>query len=141
MKAEEIMMPLFGTNQQISLADYVTLTPKEYKTLTGKKLSLKEKISLKLSQRQLKKVINKDGTVNAQKLQKYYDDEQCSRPAWFLIGFFLGAIGLLIAAFTNRDKRRDRVKWALIGWGTHFCRYISYLPDYCVKQWRRCLLK
>src|SRR5689334_3768898 len=78
LKAEDMMMPLPGTNQQISLADFVKLTPKEYKTLTGTKLSLKEKISLKLTQRQLKKTINKDGTVNAEKFKKYYDDEQCS---------------------------------------------------------------
>ncbi|MEP6513214.1 MAG: hypothetical protein ABJA79_05065 [Parafilimonas sp.] len=36
LRADEIMVPLFGTEQKISLAEYVKLNPKEYKTLTGK---------------------------------------------------------------------------------------------------------
>src|SRR4051812_23717662 len=87
--AEDVMIPLFVTDKKISLAQYVTLTPKEYKTLTGKKLNLKEKISFKIMQRHLRKSMEKDGTVNMEKFQKLANDDTSFHFGWFALGFFL----------------------------------------------------
>lgn len=75
-------------------------------------------------QRHLKKSINKDGTVNTEKFKNYYDDDTSFHFGWFALGFFLGALGLLIAAFTNDEKKRGRIKWVLIGWGSFVVIYI-----------------
>jgi hypothetical protein len=42
--AKSIKVVLPWSNQTISLAELATLTPKQYKALTGKKLTLAEKI-------------------------------------------------------------------------------------------------
>jgi len=49
-KAEQIFIPLSGTGVQTSLAKFIKLTPREYKKITGKKLSLKEILALKIVQ-------------------------------------------------------------------------------------------
>jgi len=107
--AKNIMVALPWSNQTISLAELATLTPKQYKALTGKKLTLAEKIQLKISQRQARKLIEKDGTVNAEKWKKkfgFFD-----RWSWHWGGFALGflfLIGPIICLFINDDYKWDR---------------------------------
>ena len=48
--ADKVMVPLFNTGKTISLYKFMTLKPKEYKELTGSKMSFKERIVLKLFQ-------------------------------------------------------------------------------------------
>ena len=115
-KAEDVMVPLFGTEQKISLAQFVKLSPADYQSIAGQKLNLKEKLSLKILQHHLKKAINKDGTVNMEKFQKMAGDTSFHL-GWFALGFFLGLIGLIIALVINDDKRRGRIKWTAIGLG------------------------
>lgn len=79
--AKSIQVALPRSNKTISLAELATLTPKQYKALTGKKLTLAEKIQLKISQRQARKLIEKDGTVNAEKWKKkfgFFDRWSCT---------------------------------------------------------------
>ncbi len=107
--AKSIKVVLPWSNQTISLAELATLTPKQYKALTGKKLTLAEKIQLKLSQRQARKLIEKDGTVNAEKWKKkfgFFD-----RWSWHWGGFALGflvLLGPIICLFINDDYKWDR---------------------------------
>jgi hypothetical protein len=107
--AKSIKVVLPWSNQTISLAELATLTPKQYKALTGKKLTLAEKIQLKISQRQARKLIEKDGTVNAEKWKKkfgFFD-----RWSWHWGGFALGflfLIGPIICLFINDDYKWDR---------------------------------
>jgi hypothetical protein len=116
-RAEDMMVPLFGSDQKISLSRYLKLTAAEYKTLTGKKLKFKEKISLKIFQYQLKKTINKDGTVNIEKFTKQEDNIKKFNIGWFALGFFLGLIGVIIVLFIKDEKRKARIQWTLVGWG------------------------
>ena len=107
--AKNIQVALPWSNKTISLAELATLTPKQYKVLTGKKLTLAEKIQLKISQRQARKLIEKDGTVNAEKWKKkfgFFD-----RWSWHWGGFALGflvLIGPIICLFINDDYKWDR---------------------------------
>jgi hypothetical protein len=116
--ATEIMVPIGKTGKTISLADLATISPKNFSALTGKKLNLSEKIGFKLSQRQIKKCINGDGTVNAKLLAKFNKKAEGGgfHLGGFALGFFLGLIGVLIAyvAF-NDDLKSQRVKWAWLG--------------------------
>lgn len=107
--AKKVMLLLPGTSQAISLADFTSLTPGQYKALTGKKLSLKEKIGLKIIQRQVGKTIQRDGTVNTEKLKKkfgFFD-----RWSWHWGGAALGllvVLGPIIALFFRDDYKWDR---------------------------------
>lgn len=107
--AKSIKVALPWSDKTISLAELATLTPKQYKVLTGKKLTLAEKIQLKISQRQARKLIEKDGTVNAEKWKKkfgFFD-----RWSWHWGGFALGflfLIGPIICLFINDDYKWDR---------------------------------
>ena len=94
-KATEIFLPLAGTNKFISLMDLTTISVKEYQSLTGKKLKLTEKIALKITQKKLKKVINKDQTINKEKLAQYKAPIQNKNLRLALI-FLGGAIAFAI---------------------------------------------
>lgn len=45
---------------QLSLEQLLTLTPKKYKELTGKKLGFKKAVQLKIAQKKLKKLLKED---------------------------------------------------------------------------------
>jgi hypothetical protein len=111
--AAELQIPLYGSDKTISLADFLKLTPKGYTKLTGKKLNMKDKLGLSLTKRQMKKCVNKDGTVNLEKLKKL--DTEGFNIGGFALGFFLSIIGVLIAYLISKGEQPDLVKWAWIG--------------------------
>ena len=113
--AESIMIPLLKSGYTVSLAKFIKLTPAEYKEITGQKLKLDGKISLKILQGYMKKAVHKDGTVNMEKFKKMASDGDGFHLGWFALGFFLGIIGLIIALVINDEKRHGRIKWTLIG--------------------------
>ena len=45
----------------------------------------------------------------------------------FALGFFIGLIGVLIAYIIEDDYKRNRVKWAWIGWGVFVVFYVALL--------------
>jgi hypothetical protein len=114
-KAYDVFFTLPGTSISLSLADYTKLKPSDFRVLTGKKLTLKETISFKITQRQINKTIKKDGTVDLLAFHK-----KSSKPfKWHWGGFFLGLllpiVGLLLAALIKDDKKKDRANSAAIG--------------------------
>jgi hypothetical protein len=113
--ADKLMLPLFNSGKMISLADFMKLKNAEYKKITGTRMSLKERITLKIFQHHFKNSINSDGTVNVPNYKEDVDDMHTFRFDWFALGFFLGLFGLLIALVINDDKRRARIKWVGIG--------------------------
>src|SRR5690242_3262613 len=48
----------------MSVQDFLALTPKKYKELTGQKLSLTQKIALKLTQKKMKRAIKNNEKVD-----------------------------------------------------------------------------
>jgi hypothetical protein len=124
--AATVMVPLFNSGKTISLAKFMTLKPSEYKELTGKKMSFKERISLKLFQHRFKDDINADGTVNVKKLTD--DEKDSGNPVgWFFLGFFFSVAGLVIALVIKDGHRHDRIKWALYGLGIGTALLILFL--------------
>ena len=115
--ASELMMPLFNTGKFISIEEFVKLTPESYKLITGKKMSFKEKIGLKFGKRSLKKMINKDGTVNMEKMQKMKRGGFFGSWQWhwggFALGFFLSFLGPIVALFFKDEYKWDRFWTAL----------------------------
>jgi hypothetical protein len=119
VKASEIFIPIGNTGQKISLLDLSRMSIKDVQQFTGKKMKLADRMMFKAAQRQLKKNINPDGTLDknriAKNLKKASDGTTGFHIGGFALGFLLGLIGVLIAYLINDDKKSNRVKWAWIG--------------------------
>ena len=114
-QADQVFITLTGTSISMNLIDYIQLKPLDFKTLTGHKLTFKETIALKITQKRIKKTIRKDGTVDVLAF-----DKQAKEPfKWHWGGFFLGLLlpilGMVIAAFIKDDQRKNRTTSACIG--------------------------
>jgi hypothetical protein len=115
--ASQVIIPI-SPSASVSLADFVTLTPGKFRELTGKKLSLIGKLSLKITQKKFRRDINKDGTIDHDKLGKYKDDGRFRlHGGGFALGLFLLWFGVMISVFFNDRHRKSRIISALIGWG------------------------
>ena len=95
----------------MSVQDFLALTPKKYKELTGEKLSFTQKIALKMAQKKVRKAIknneNVDSTVMANAL-----DTSDFNIGGFVLGLLLSVIGVLIAYLIGDTSV---IKWAWIG--------------------------
>jgi hypothetical protein len=119
-KASDILVPIGSSGYKISLQDLSQISVKDFETLSGQHFKLTDKIGFKLAQRELRKSINNDGSLNSKKLNKFLkkaDGETGFHVGGFALGFLLGLIGVLIAYLINDDKKSNRVKWAWIGLG------------------------
>jgi hypothetical protein len=110
----ELMIPMFNSGKLISIDDYIKLTPKTYKLMTGQKLSFKQKLELYAGKKALKKMITKEGTLDIQKMKRY---GLFGKFEWhwggFALGLFLSILGPIVALFFNDDYKWDRFWTAL----------------------------
>jgi hypothetical protein len=95
----------------MTVKQFLALTPKEYQKLTGKKLSLPQKVSLKLAQAKVKKMSKQNKQVELYKFQEGVDTSDFSIGG-FVLGILLGPIGVLIAYLIGD---RSVIKWSWIG--------------------------
>ena len=105
-----------GTNSNLTIDQFLKLKPSDIERLTGKKLSLKEVFTLKLTQAKIKTSIRKNRIIS--KLTFY---DKGKKPfKWHWGGFFLGlllpfGIGIIISALNKNERKPDRVTSAAIG--------------------------
>ena len=118
VKASEVYIPIGNTGQSISLLDLSRMSVKDVQNFTGKKMTFADRMMFKAAQRQLKKSISPDGTINNKRLAKMAKKADVTSGfhiGGFALGFFLFLIGVLIAYLINDDLKSTRVKWAWIG--------------------------
>jgi hypothetical protein len=118
VKASEVFIPIGNTGQKISLLDLSRMSVKDVQNFTGKKMTFGDRMMFKAAQRQLKKSISPDGTINNNRLAKMAKKADVTSGfhiGGFALGFFLFLIGVLIAYLINDDLKSTRVKWAWIG--------------------------
>lgn len=97
---------------QLDARSFVALTPAKVAEMTGRKMTLNQKINLKLAQRQVKKDIKKGRDVNMTQMAQRAGDGSFNWGAAAL-GFFLGLIGVLIVylAFKNDKEAARKAGW------------------------------
>lgn len=121
LNAKNVFLPIGNTGKKISLMELTRISQTDLENLTGRKMNFFEKLSFKTGQRKLKKAIAADGTFTKKKLAKFFakggDGDTGFHLGGFALGFFLNLIGVLIAYLINDDYKRNRVKWAWIGFG------------------------
>ena len=115
---DEIMIPIGDGTFVISLNDYIQLSPKVYREITGQKLTFKERIKLKLTQAMLKKAIRNKTFVDKEDFFKRgLFDPWSWHWGGFALGFFFSLLGVVVALFINDDYRHDRIMTALCAAG------------------------
>jgi hypothetical protein len=120
-KASEVFIPIGNTGKQVSLQDLSEMKVSEFESISGRDMKLADKAMFKMAQKELRKNISHDGTINSKKLNKFFTQKADGTSGFhlggFALGFLLGLIGVLIAYLLNDDKKSSRVKWAWIGLG------------------------
>ena len=124
-KASEIFIPVGNSGKMISLMELSTISTKDFQSLTGKQMNFFQRLSFKLGQRKLKKLIDADGILNNRTLDKIRsiqsnkpDDSGNSFIKGFLMGLVLGLFGVMIcAAAGHGENKQSMMKGAWIGCG------------------------
>jgi hypothetical protein len=118
--ASQVMIPVGKTGKTISLLELSSINIHELQALTGKKMTRAERWAFKRSQVKLRKNINADGTISGKKMQKFFrkstGPETGFHGVGFLLGFFVGVVGVILAYVINDESdKKNRVRWAWIG--------------------------
>lgn len=104
-----VVTPFTGMTVQ----DFLALTPKKYKELTGEKLSITQKISLKLAQKKIRKAVKNNESIDSATMANAVDTSDFNIGG-FVLGLLLSVIGVLIAYLIGDTSV---IKWAWIGFG------------------------
>ncbi|MBO9571081.1 MAG: hypothetical protein J7497_02570 [Chitinophagaceae bacterium] len=108
---------------KMKVEDFLALTPKKYKELTGEKLSLTQKMSLKYAQKQMRKALKENQKID-QSIQANAVSTSDFNAGGFILGLLLSIIGVLIAYLINDSTV---IKWAWIGFGISAIIYLLIL--------------
>ena len=107
----------------MTVQDFLALTPKKYRELTGKKMTMSQKISLKIGQRKVKKMVKKNQPIDLQTAAPGVDTSDFNIGG-FILGLLLSIIGVLIAYLIGD---RTVIKWAWIGFAISFVIWLLAL--------------
>ena len=97
----------------MTIKDFLSLTPKRYKELSGKRLSLPQKLSLKLAQYKVKKMVKKNKQIDLLLIARDIDTNNFDILG-FILGIVLGPLGVLIA-YIIEGKNSSMFLWSVVG--------------------------
>jgi hypothetical protein len=100
---------------EILMKQFLSLTPKKYYELTGKQMKLSQKISLRLAQYKIKRMIKKGKPVDLVAMSRGIGTSDFNVMG-FVLGLVLNLIGVLIAYLIDNSDA-SLIKWAWIGAG------------------------
>jgi len=101
------------TNKQ-----FLALTPRSWKELSGSKLSFKERMGLRLAQQKIRseiknKTIDENASINS--VMAVADGEKSFNFGGFILGLLLGIIGVGLAHIFSKSKDFRRSSWQGFG--------------------------
>ncbi len=140
--AFEIMIPIGKTGKLLSLKELSTINRTALETITGKKMGFFERVAFNRAQKRLHKGIRPDGSISDKRLSGFFEKKHKGNTEGFhglgfILGFFIGAIGVVLAYVINNDEdKKNRVKWAWIGFGASFVLSIG-LYVLLILSWSR----
>ena len=130
LKASETYISI-GNNVKISLLDFSTIKRKSIEKLTGSKFNFIQRIGFKSIQKEIKKNIEPDGTIKNRKLIQFLEGGPVS--GFHAGGFFMGLllfppVGLILSYILGgkSDVKKNRIKWAWIGFGVIVLLFITF---------------
>ena len=99
---------------------FVNLSAREFTAATGKKLNFFQKVYFKVIQRELKRDLKKNPDLL---INDYFDEKKGKFKfdlLWFIIGAFIGPLGVLFAYISPLQKkakitRKDKITSAWLG--------------------------
>jgi hypothetical protein len=97
----------------MTIQKFLALTPRRYKELTGKKLSLPQRLTLKIAQVKVKRLVKKNKQVDLVVFANAINGDDFDIPG-FILGIVLGPLGILIA-YLIEGKNSAMFRWALVG--------------------------
>jgi len=127
--ADQIKIPV-GNGRMISLLELSKISMKDYEQLSGQKMNFFNRLTFKLAQHKLANSIGADGKITNKKLLKAFSSEDHSKGfhlGGFALGFLIGLIGVLIAYLIKDDYKKNRVKWAWIGFAVWLVVYLAFI--------------
>lgn len=100
----------------LTVEQFLTLTPKKFKEITGKKLNLPQRIALKMTQHKVKRMIKKGKPVDMNTIARAVDTNDFNIGG-FLLGLILGPLGVIIALILREtgDVNESFFRWSLYG--------------------------
>ena len=113
-ETKPIDKPIDPAMNALLVQQFLKLTPEKYYQMTGKRMKLSQKVSLKLAQWKIKRMLKKGKTVDLMAMRQKGIDTSDFNIAGFLLGFFLSLIGVLIAYLLDDEAI---IKWAWLGAG------------------------
>lgn len=110
-----------ATPDYLKASVFVKMSVHEFAAARGTKLNFVQKIYFKVIKRQAKHDLKK----NPDLLMTKYVDAKTGKfkldPLWFVIGIFIGPLGVLLSYFSHQQKngpnKKDRTTSAWIGFG------------------------
>ena len=120
-KASDIYIPVGDV--KMSLQDLSVISVKDFQKITKTHLGYFERFAFKGAQKKLRNSINTDGSVKNNRTITTLENAANAdgfNALGFFMGLILGLIGVAIAyiAKDEKDIKRNRIKWAWIGFGT-----------------------
>jgi hypothetical protein len=108
--------------QFLSLMALSRISVKDFETLRGRKLGLFGRLGFKLGQKRLQRNIAADASIKSKFIEQLANGRKSvGQPGFHAGGFFLGLFflwfGLIAAYVIKDDQKKNRVKWAWIGFG------------------------
>ena len=108
---------------KLSVEDFLALTPKKMREMTGQKITLSQKVALKMAQSKLKKELQNKQQASVSSAAELVDSSDFNLGG-FVLGLLLSIFGVLIAYLIGD---RDVIKWAWIGFGISAIIYLLVL--------------
>lgn len=123
LRADQLVFPVGASGQKVTFAQLATMSVADFQALTGKKMNFIQRINFHIAQHKMKESIASDGTIKNRRIEKLLTKndeipETGFHIGGFALGFFLGLIGMLIAYMIEDKHKKNRVKWAWIGFVT-----------------------